>query len=154
MLSDVIAMFGTISVKTAAGSGCTCYQLALKQQTLIAKHITDMPFFKLNYVLQYLLTKLAGSAGVARQGSPSIISRLKILHQPAASTSHIRRLWDKYRKINIFYFHSSCTRNGDDFILLIKKGNAHKERMLSQAVINTVISLYSRGMRSQKALNV
>ena len=35
------------------------------------------------------------------------------------------------------HFHNSCTCNSDYFIFLIKTGNNHKERMLSQTIINT-----------------
>ena len=33
--------------------------------------------------------------------------------------------------------HKSCSRNGDNLILLIKIGNAHKERSLSLTINNT-----------------
>ena len=41
------------------------------------------------------------------------------------------------QKVNIFYFHNSCTGHGDHLILLIKSDNVHKQRMLLQAVITT-----------------
>ena len=41
-------------------------------------------------------------------------------------------------KLFFFYFHNSYTRNGDHLIFLIKTGNAHEERTLLQAIIDTL----------------
>ena len=38
--------------------------------------------------------------------------------------------------MNFLPFYNSCTRNGDPLNLLIKIGNAHIRRILSQTVIN------------------
>ena len=37
----------------------------------------------------------------------------------------------------MLFFYNSCTRNCDHHILLIKTGNAHKQKMLPQIIINT-----------------
>ena len=39
--------------------------------------------------------------------------------------------------MNFMLFYNSCTRNCDHHILLIKTGNAHKQKMLPQIIINT-----------------
>ena len=52
--------------------------------------------------------------------------------------SRIGRLCEQYRKINIFYFHAFCTRNGD-YLIVLKKGSVHKKKMSSQTVIKTFI---------------
>ena len=44
---------------------------------------------------------------------------------------------NKERLILFIYFHKSCTSNGDYLDLSIKTGNAHIERMLSQAITNS-----------------
>ena len=42
------------------------------------------------------------------------------------------------------HYHNFCTRDGDNFTLLIHIGNAHKQRMVSQT-FNHFLELCTRG---------
>ena len=56
---------------------------------------------------------------------------MRRLHASGAFVNNNEKL------IFFIYFRLSCTRNGDRLISLIKIDNAHKERILSQFIINT-----------------
>ena len=52
------------------------------------------------------------------------------------------------------HIHNSCTRNGYHLNLLIKTGNARKERMLPQTISNTLKSVSEGGLETQSKLMV
>ena len=56
--------------------------------------------------------------------------------------------------INLLHFHNSCTRNGDHLILSIKTGNAHKQIMLPQTIINTFKKCKEEGIEAQSIMMV
>ena len=52
--------------------------------------------------------------------------------------------------INFMHFLNSCTRNGDRLVFLIKTGNAYKERILPQTIINTFEKCERKGLKNSQ----
>ena len=46
--------------------------------------------------------------------------------------------------------HDSYTSNGDDFHLLIKTGNAHKQKILPQTIINICKKYEGEGLKHKQ----
>ena len=82
---------------------------------------------------------------MARQNSPSITSGLKISVQPPAPASPIVHVCEQTQQ-NVFFVHThnSCTRNGDNLILLIKTDNDHKKECRCKPSLKLLESVRGR----------
>ena len=63
---------------------------------------------------------------------PSPVPTLNVSLKAVAPASRYKHLQEQQEKVSENIVHSSCTRNGDHFGLLIKTGSTQKKRMMSK----------------------
>ena len=88
-----------------------------------------------------LSLSLSATSGPDPGELPGFWDSMVFRHAPISRKGSGKQLQvsNSEKLILFIYFHDSSTSNGDHLILLIKTGNFHKERMLSQTTIITFL---------------